>query len=343
MSGLVIRVVGAGQIGAAHIRSFIPAPYVEKILVNDTDGAAVVKALVWGDKVRIDDPACKADLTIIGTQAHQHWPVARHYIDRGEPIYVEKPLSLDLDEARQFIAAEDTGAWICVGQNMRLMAAPVALHRLGNVGIRLLTLHKYRLRGARDPDPLYGAAYYKTRGRFDYDGGVMAQQAQHLFDLAVHLLGPAMSVYCAGRTFEHKIECEDTATATLDHGHCFSNLLGTTAAHGGVFGEHPTAENTFLTVAARDGNACVQGYQLDKANWWTFGKTFDELSGYAPSLKSLAISAIIEGWESPLPPSHVIHGLEALHAAYRSMDSGRPEVPGEAHPLLGRPALREAA
>lgn len=334
---MIIRVVGAGQIGMSHIKSLRKHKGVEAILVNDIDRAAQAEGIKEAKIARRDDPNTRADLTIIGTQAHQHWPVARHYLDRGEAIYVEKPLSLDIEESRQFAAAERAGSWICVGQNMRFMRGPQAIKLLGDIGLRILTLHKYRLRGPRDPHPLYGAAYYKTRGRFGYDGGVMAQQAQHLFDLACHLMGPAKSAWAIGAHLEHAIECEDTSAATLDFGGPMATLHGTTAAHGAPFDDKKSAEVTVMTVAARDGNASVHDWHLDKFDWWSFPQKPDAIiDGRSVSLRNIALAAIAGGAASPVPAASVMDGLLALHAAYRSMDSGKPEATGEAHDRLGR-------
>lgn len=348
MSGMVVRVVGAGQIGASHILSLNRNERVGTILVNDLNGAAQQKGIAYSPKARRDDPQTRADLTIIGTQAHQHWPASRRYLERGEPLYIEKPLSLDLDEARQFAAAERTGSWICVGQNMRFFPGPLAIKLVGDIGLRILTLHKYRLRGPRDPDPLYGANYYKTRGRFGYDGGVMAQQAQHLFDLACHLMGPARSVHAIGAHLEHAIECEDTSSAILDFGGPMATLHGTTAAQGKPFEWNDklqrSAEVTIMTVAARDGNACVHDLNLDAFDWWSFPQSVPDIIGSPVyQLRYRALEAVAHGLPAPVTAASVMDGLLALHAAYRSMDSGRPEAPGEAHNRLGRPETQEAA
>ena len=69
------------------------------------------------------------DAIVIATMADTHHVVARACIEAGLPIFLEKPITRTFDEALDLVQfAEDSGARVQVGFNMRYMPFCQTLH-----------------------------------------------------------------------------------------------------------------------------------------------------------------------------------------------------------------------
>lgn len=320
-----IRVVGMSPwAGRGHARRASRRSDVDLVLVNDINPKAVAKMV--GGKIVADDGS-RCDFTFVATPTQTHWDVARRYIDRGEAVYVEKPLTLNISELDAFLAAEKAGAWICVGQNLRFSPGGMAA-KTATVGSRPIALQIAKWRG-REP------SYYKNgKGGFAFDGGVLAQQAQHCIDLACWLFGtPPLLVSAFGTTLKHKIECEDTAAVLLNFGHGFAMVGGTTAGSLAM-------EDTTLSLTTESGLVRSNGFVLDHVQDYCGA---GDLPAPLPDLAHIALSAFQTGDRSPVTVASVENGVRALHAAYASMAANGQPMPLTAqHPLLGQP-LQEAA
>jgi predicted dehydrogenase len=151
-----MAVVGVGYLGRHHARILSQLDGVELLGVVDrnaaradeiaagcgTTGYASVEALPAG-----------IDAVTVATPTEAHHAVARHFLERGVPVLVEKPLARSLEEADDLIAlAAARGVVLAVGHTERhnpavaaalpLVDRPgfVEVHRLGTFPERSLDI-----------------------------------------------------------------------------------------------------------------------------------------------------------------------------------------------------------
>lgn len=102
-----LAVVGAGIMGANHIRVAQQLPNVELVAVVDQD-AARARALSKSDKIEvaqtIDELRSEIDAAIIAVPTSAHVNVASELARRGISLLVEKPLAATSSEAEDLVA-----------------------------------------------------------------------------------------------------------------------------------------------------------------------------------------------------------------------------------------------
>jgi predicted dehydrogenase len=106
-----VGVIGVRGRGRGHIGAFKSSPDAEVVAICDPDEAVVGPALsavpkaVWHRDIRrmLDDPGI--DAVSIATPNHWHSLAAIWALQAGKHVYVEKPISHNLHEGRQVVAA----------------------------------------------------------------------------------------------------------------------------------------------------------------------------------------------------------------------------------------------
>jgi len=132
------------------------------------------------------DPA-QVDLAVVAVPNHLHCEVADSLLLKGIPVFLEKPVCLNSEEAERLAEAERSGgARLLAGSAARHRADVGALHEVtGELGhIRHIELAWVRARGVPD------AGGWFTQRRLS-GGGALVDLGWHLFDVAAPLLGSA--------------------------------------------------------------------------------------------------------------------------------------------------------
>jgi predicted dehydrogenase len=103
VSRIKVAVFGAGNWGRNHIRTVAAMPEAQLAAICDTSPVLQEKmsrqypgAIVTGDR---DKAMAAADAVVVATPAAAHAPLARAAIDRGLPVLVEKPFTLNPQDA----------------------------------------------------------------------------------------------------------------------------------------------------------------------------------------------------------------------------------------------------
>ena len=209
-----VAVLGAGRIGAMHAEILSALVEPGSLIVADPDPgrAASVATSVRAHAAGIDEAIASADALVITASSSAHPELIRAGIDRGLPVFCEKPLATDLDETRRVAGEiEASGIPFQLGFQRRFDAAYVEARRLVEGG-SLGTLYVVRLAG-HDPEPPH-EAYIPT------SGGIFNDFSIHDFDVTRWLTGQEVEeVYADGAVLGFpmfaKYDDVDTAVATL--------------------------------------------------------------------------------------------------------------------------------
>ena len=187
-----IGFIGGGGIARRHLHVLNDFDDVELAAVADPARAAETAAEFGmtpydGHEAMLD--AEHLDAVYVCVPPFAHGAIETDLAERGLPFFVEKPLALDLDTAEQTAAAvEAAGVATAVGYHWRYMShVEVAKGLLDDRPARLV--QGYWLGDTPPP------AWWHRR---DGSGGQMVEQTTHVFDLARHLVGEAVSVSAAG-------------------------------------------------------------------------------------------------------------------------------------------------
>jgi predicted dehydrogenase len=201
MKAIGIGVIGAGYMGKAHSVAIQAAaavfdtplrPRMEMIATTTPAGAAE-KARAFGFmrstgdwRVLVNDPKVEA-VIIAGPQA-MHAEAAMMALALNKPVLCEKPLAMDLAEARLMAkAARESGTVAMAAFNyIRTPASQLAREIIMSGEIGTITCY----RGEHTEDFLADAALpadWRTRGRAN---GCMGDLAPHPINCALTLAGP---------------------------------------------------------------------------------------------------------------------------------------------------------
>lgn len=183
---LRFALLGAGFIGSVHAANLAANPGVDFCLVYDVDQArARSLAAAHGARAatglhEVFDPSA-IDAVFIASSTDTHAAHLRRAAEAGVAVLCEKPIDLDLEQAREAAAhAAGYGIPVMVDFNRRFDRDYAELKRIVDAGeIGRIELIQLSSRGPAMP-PL---SYIAT------SGGQMRDQTVHFFDLARWLSG----------------------------------------------------------------------------------------------------------------------------------------------------------
>lgn len=133
MNDITIGVVGVGHLGALHAKMLAGARNARLVSVFDTNGekaAAVAAEQGCGCARSVEELLDAVDAVSIAVPTSLHFDIAAEAIRRGRHVFLEKPITRTVDEARALNAlAREHGVMIQVGHIERFNPAIVALDR----------------------------------------------------------------------------------------------------------------------------------------------------------------------------------------------------------------------
>lgn len=212
--------LGIGAIGLRYQGSVIAVKaqlYGDVVAVCDVDGHVrdQAKASFGSTPRSYEDYRSllqrkEVDVVTIGTPDHWHVKMAMDALRAGKDVYVEKPLSLTIDEGKRLRAvAKETGGIVQVGSwqrsdsRFRLAVELVRQGRLGELKQVDVVLGKNKVGGPFQPRPvpkhlnwdlwqgqtpetafLEERCHYTFRWWYEYSGGQMTDWGAHHLDIA---------------------------------------------------------------------------------------------------------------------------------------------------------------
>lgn len=131
MSRLRTAVVGVGYLGRFHAQKYAALDSAELIAVCDTSDEAARRVAEELDTRAIDDyrdlPE-QVDAVSIVVPTQKHYEVARHFLDAGVHVLLEKPITSTLEQGRELVdLARERGVVFQIGHLERFNPAVVAL------------------------------------------------------------------------------------------------------------------------------------------------------------------------------------------------------------------------
>ena len=179
-----IAVVGLGNWGRNHLRTLAGLPQCRVKYMFDHDPATIAQLGPLYPRIEVADGLERilgddqVRAMVIATSARSHGELARRAIEAGKDVFIEKPMTLRIDEGRQLVkAAERRGTLIQVGHLLLFHPAVAMLKQMirdGDLG-RIHYIYSQRL----------------NLGVVRSDENSLWSLAPHDISLANHLLGDA--------------------------------------------------------------------------------------------------------------------------------------------------------
>jgi predicted dehydrogenase len=255
------------------------------------------------------------DAVVLATPPFAHAEQIIAAAGAGKHVFVEKPFTLDLAEAKAAIkACEDAGVVLAVGFNRRYYPSISALTkmigagRIGDVqhveahfcGITAMNIPAGSWRGERANNP----------------AGGMVARGVHCLDALIHLCGDVESVFVDSDRRHSPNDVDDVTTMLLRFKSGATGYLATLMSTGEywrmqVFGSEGWIElrsPTELVVADTAGN--------------TENQTFDDIDWQRTELENFA-DAIEGGAPFYIKPEQALHGVEVMEAINASIATGK--------------------
>ncbi|MDB5054353.1 MAG: oxidoreductase domain protein [Bacilli bacterium] len=188
---LKIGVIGAGSISDLHLQSILRQPRAEVWAISDlNETRAQEKAVKFGAshvyidyKKMLDDPHLDAVIISVMTKLHAEMAIA--VLDAGKHLLMEKPLCLDMDEARRIEAAvKRSGKSFLLGYVRRFdPCAQIAQQFIANGDLGQIYYAKAsRIHRIGNPGGWYANKEFSG-------GGPLIDIGGHSIDLAWYLMG----------------------------------------------------------------------------------------------------------------------------------------------------------
>src|SRR5919197_82282 len=208
-----VAILGVGRLGAFHARVLRALDGVDDLRIYDADApraAALARELRATHSASVDDALRGAGALVIVTPTGSHAELIRQGLDRGLPVFCEKPIALDLVSTQTVVEhVERTNGKVQIGFQRRFDAGFQEARRRVHAGA-LGTVYSFHM-SSRDalPPP---DAYVET------SGGQFVDQMIHDFDVTRWMFEDEVDdLYATGSTlgFPQYDRFGDTATSAV--------------------------------------------------------------------------------------------------------------------------------
>ena len=305
-TNMKICILGCGK-AAELLLPYLKYFQAAQVLFVDKDiktASKLAKAFLGTSEATNELPTSGIDFAIICTPSGLHIEHAKHFLEMGAKVFVEKPPALA--KADILWLDEHPDAWITVGYQARFSSAVLAIQKEFSNPI-LVSCWKYRGRSA--------SYYTDWHGKLATDGGVLAQQGVHCVDLVCSLSEePPKAIHFWGKNARHNIECEDTALLSIAFPTWTAQIQATTALQ--IYRHLPWQSG--LRVVSESGLQEIGGNDFEKIIHWPTKLTtpaLDTLSSRERMWKSIADAVVLNG-SPPLAAHKTTMAMKVIHAAY---------------------------
>ena len=274
-----LAIIGCGGIGSYHLGHFLQYTDIELAgfcdLIPERAQAFVEKAgkgKAFTDWREMYDEI-QPDMVFICIPPYAHGEIEFETIRRGIPMFVEKPVALDMDLARKIRdEVEKAGLITAVGFQCRYSSIVketqefVKRHEINFVNC-------FRMGG------IPGTPWWKVKS---LSGGQIVEQTVHNFDMIRYIMGDPTEVYTMGtRGFVKDVEDYDTDDLTTTTIRFAGGALGTVST--GCYATGGQCCDNTITFSAKD--ARLNHYILSKV----------DIYGETPAVQEEGSSEVVKG------------------------------------------------
>lgn len=331
-----LAVVGCGRISMNHFLSVSAhASDVALVGVCDTQperleaAASAQRVPGYGTLTELLAEA-EADVVVLTTPSGLHARQAIEAAEAGCHVVTEKPMATRWEDGRHMVEVFDRARLrlFVVKQNrknptLQLLKRAVEKRRFGRIYLASVNVFWTR------PQEYYDSEGW--RGKWEFDGGALMNQASHYVDLLDWIVGPVESVQAYIGTLARNIEVEDTGVVGIKWR---SGALGTLSVTMLVY---PKNLEGSITVLGEKGTVRIGGTAANEVQHWEFSSPDpdDDLAreasypcqsvyGHGHALYYENLIEVLRGrCEPDTDGREGLRSLELLTAMYISASDGR--------------------
>ncbi|URQ61828.1 oxidoreductase [Pantoea alhagi] len=337
---LNVVLIGYGFAGKTFHAPLISATAGLNLYAIASSDAAKVHADFPGMRVIAEPQQAIAhpeiDLVVIASPNTTHAPLARQALEAGKHVVVDKPFTLDMQEARELIAlAQEKGLLLSVFHNRRWDSDYLGVRQAieqGQVGhVVQFESHIDRFRPQ---------VRVRWREQNVPGSGLWFDIGPHLIDQALQLFGLPESVQGNIATLRDNAEVNDWAHAVLNYPshrvilHCSMLVAGGVAR----FSVHGTKGSLIKARADRQESQLLAGVTPGSAGWGEDDEAMMLYSGEAQTQLPtpagdqrqyyIQIANALNGaQQNPVPPEQALAVMAVLEAAVKASESGQAQSP----------------
>ncbi|ADL08330.1 Gfo/Idh/MocA family protein [Thermosediminibacter oceani] len=337
MEKLKIAVIGCGSIARKHIKAIAEnKDKLELTALCDIDPQKTEQLAAGYQQLTGKEPGKikkhtdyekilkdqEIDIVAITTSSGIRPKIAIGALDEGKHLILEKPMALSTKDADHITKkAEQKGLKVTVCHQLRFLPHIQKLKEIVNSGTMGKIVHAAAAMRWNRSNEYYSSSPW--RGTWKHDGGAFMNQAIHLIDLLLWIMGPVQTVYAETGTFIKKIEAEDAGAALLR----FKNdALGVIEASVCVYPEN--LEET-LGVFGEKGTVVIGGKTLDIVKTWNIKdqkpyETEKEQKDLHVLLYEDMINAVKENREPLINAKEGQKAVELVLSIYKSSLTKKP-------------------
>lgn len=338
---LSVVLVGSGFVAPYHLRGWLAVPCVSvRAIVTKDEAAGRERAAAFGIPKVYDDldralAETGPDAVDICSPHEWHLPHIEASAAAGADIVCQKPLALSLaDAAAAALAARRAGVRLMVHENFRFRSwyrAAKDLLGSGAIGEPIYFRSDKRSAGTvltaanpHEPWNLKRQPFFRDLERF-----ILLESVIHQIDTARFLLGEPTSIYAKARHVSPHVAGEDLVSLVLGfagfHGIIEQSFASKGYADPPVLSETMAIEGTDGLIAIdgagtltliedRPSGRSVREFPADISNAYA--------DSYAHTIRHF-VDCVRAGKPFETAPSDNLRTLDAVFAAYRSLESGQ--------------------
>jgi predicted dehydrogenase len=348
---LRVALVGFGLAGSVFHAPMIAAAeglVLDTVVTSNPERAAQARAeypdiRVAASADELWPRAGELDLVVVASPNRTHVPLATEALNHGLHVVVDKPVAGTAAEARELAAlAEERGLLLSVFQNRRWDGDFLTLRKLVEDGA-LGEVQRFESRFERwRPQPKGGWRESADPAEL---GGLLYDLGSHVVDQALHLFGPAASVYAEVDTRRPGALIDDDVFIAVTHAngvrsHLYASattaqlgprfrVLGSTAGYV-KYGLDP--QENALREGLRPASEGERWGHEPEDMWGAIGsgespltgggKPVPTLAGDYPAYYRAVAAALTGAGENPVTALEAADALAVLEAAARSARDG---------------------
>ena len=193
-----LAIVGCGAITRmAHLPALLCSAKLDlSALIDSSHESAEGLAADFGLRCRLatnlSDVLDEAEGVVIATPNHTHHSLALAALERGKPVFVEKPLTTTYSDAEHLVrVAEQNRSWIAVGYTSRHFPSVRLLKDLLTTGyVGSVRSFYFEAGSSGGWDPVSGYSLHRGQS----GGGVLVVKGSHFLDRMLYWFGEPASV-----------------------------------------------------------------------------------------------------------------------------------------------------